>query len=107
MIIHEKNILQNIKNKIEAIDSEAKIILYGSRARGEAGPESDWDILILINKRKQTRAIEDKYRDQIFDIELEFDQTISSIIINKDDWETKYSITPLYENIKNEGLKIN
>jgi predicted nucleotidyltransferase len=89
------------------VDSEAEIILYGSRARGEAGPESDWDILILINQEKQTREIENKYRDQILEIELEFGQSISSIIINKDDWEGKYSITPLYENIKNEGLKIN
>lgn len=89
------------------MDSEAEIILYGSRARGEAGPESEWDILILINQEKQTREIENKYRDQILEIELEFGQSISSIIINKDDWEGKYSITPLYENIKNEGLKIN
>jgi len=107
MVKQEKYLLQKIKSKIMEIDSDAEIFLYGSRARGEAGPESDWDILILIKQQKQNRDIENKYRDQIFEIELEFGQTISSFIINKDDWEAKYSITPLYENIKNDSLKLN
>ncbi len=104
--MNEKDLLQNIKTRINKIDPEAEIILYGSRARGDAKIDSDWDILILIDQQKKTRDVESKYRDQIFEIELEFSQSISSIIINKSDWESKYLITPLYENIKNEGQKL-
>ena len=32
--------------------SGAKVILFGSQARGDAKEDSDWDILILLNKDK-------------------------------------------------------
>ena len=35
-----------------------RVILFGSRARGEAGPDSDWDILVVgggrIDRRRKT-----------------------------------------------------
>jgi predicted nucleotidyltransferase len=33
--------------------------LYGSRARGDAGPDSDWDVLVMLHDhadRRQARA---------------------------------------------------
>lgn len=45
--------------------------LQGSRARGDAKDESDWDILILIDKPKLNRTIEEKYRDETFQLQLE------------------------------------
>ena len=32
--------------------SGAKVILFGPQARGDAREDSDWDILILLNKDK-------------------------------------------------------
>jgi len=42
------------------LDPTARIILYGSRARGDAQPDSDWDLLILLDgpvERHRTAAI--------------------------------------------------
>ena len=29
-----------------------RVLLYGSRARGDAKEDSDWDLLLLLNKEK-------------------------------------------------------
>jgi uncharacterized protein len=44
-----KHIAQLISKNIRLIDPKADIILYGSRARGDERPDSDWDILVLTD----------------------------------------------------------
>jgi len=51
------NILKAIKELVVERDSSAKIYLYGSRARGNAKKDSDWDLLILLNKDQITFEI--------------------------------------------------
>lgn len=86
------------------IDPDAKVILYGSRAKGRAQKESDWDILILVKGPKITLKDEQRFRHQLFDVELETGQAISTFVYSYNDWNTRMSITPLYENIKREGI---
>lgn len=100
----EKNIPQLIKEKIKQKDAFADIILFGSHARGQAHKDSDWDILILINREDDNRIFEKELRSEIFDIELETGEAISTFVFSKEEWEKKHYITPLYQNIKNEGI---
>ena len=96
--------LHKIKNSLEHIDPNIEIILFGSRARGDFGKESDWDILIVTSlhlEKEEKRLI----RDVIFDIEIEIEEPISTIIYTKEEWET-YEITSLYQNIKTEGVRL-
>jgi predicted nucleotidyltransferase len=106
MTERESDIAGIIGTRIKNYDPDAEIILFGSHARGQAHAESDWDILILINQPKNSRAIEAGYRDEIFQIELEVGEPISTIIYSKSDWETLHVHTPLYESIKQEGIQI-
>jgi len=59
------------KKRVLAVDPHAGIILFGSRARADSGKDSDWDILILIEKDPVNRISEQMYREVIFNIELE------------------------------------
>ena len=102
----ESNIASLIGSRIKQTDPSAEVILFGSRARGHANVESDWDILILIDKPKNNRSIEQKYRDELFKLELELGESISTLIYSKSDWETKHPYSSLYINIKEEGIRI-
>ena len=103
---NEKHIISLIKSKIQSKDPNADIILFGSHARGTANQDSDWDILILLNSSSVSRKQEQEYRHEIFDVELEAGEPISTFVFSKNDWETKYSVTPLYYNISKEGIRI-
>ena len=99
----DSHIASRIRSEIKKIDPKAKIILFGSRARGDAKKESDWDILILIDSTNISEA-EDLFRNEIFDLELETGELISMFVYNKKDWNSRHKITPLYRSIKKEGL---
>jgi len=42
-------IINLIRNTIRQTEPTAQIILYGSRARGDARENSDWDVLAIIS----------------------------------------------------------
>ena len=44
-----KDVLEHIEDTVRDImPLDARILLFGSRARGDARPDSDWDILIIL-----------------------------------------------------------
>lgn len=102
----KQQLLSIIKSKVKNKAPDADIILFGSRARGEALPESDWDILILLNQLKVDREIQKEYQDEIFDIELETGEAISTLVFSKGNWEKVHKASPFYHNIKKDGIKL-
>lgn len=78
------------------------IILYGSKARGDAHPGSDLDILLLVNDRRKIDR--DKIYDFIVDTELENDIDISLNIYNAEDFNRLATWqAPFAANVAREG----
>lgn len=103
---NDQNIIELIKARISKKDPEAEIILFGSHARGQENINSDWDILILLNTPYVSRKIEKEYREEIFEVELETGEPISTLVFSKQDWIGKHSFTPLFKNVQKEGILI-
>lgn len=100
----EKVLLIRCRNAIKDIDPSVEVVLYGSRARDAAEPESDYDLLILTDGQVTLKR-EDDFRRQLFPIELETGAVLTVIMINKKDWNSSlYDAIPLYQNIKREGI---
>lgn len=100
----DEKITKGIRDTVKNADSSAQVILYGSRARGTAGIDSDWDILVLVNKSIVNSKDEQYFRHKLFDLELETGQAISTFVYSFDDWNSRMKVTPLYQNVKREGI---
>jgi uncharacterized protein len=103
MTNHEQ-ILMQIKNSVKASSPDAIVILFGSQARGDYNENSDFDVLILLDKEKVTREDEKNVKYPLYEIEYETGKIISPLILSMKDWEKKHKITPFYSNIKREGI---
>ncbi|MFA6400798.1 MAG: nucleotidyltransferase domain-containing protein [Salinivirgaceae bacterium] len=96
-------VLQRIKMLVLQSEPSAKIYLYGSRARGTAKLDSDWDLLILLNKDRITNEEEQKITYPLYDLEFEIGEVISPMVYSENEWYSKYRITPFYSNVMREG----
>ena len=97
-------IIEQIKQTIHNIAPSAKTILFGSEARGEALPDSDIDLLILVDGEKMTLEQEEAITLPLYELELKIGVIISPIVMLKKLWENRPFKTPFYINITNEGI---
>jgi uncharacterized protein len=100
-----KHISQLIRKHISAIDPSAEVILYGSRARGDNHIYSDWDLLILTDYQIDVET-ERKFRNELYNLELETGESISVFAYSRDDWQNIQRVTPFYQNVMKEGVKL-
>ena len=97
-------ILKQCKQAICRTLSDAEVILYGSRARGDAAQDSDYDILVLTDKPVNVKMKEDLI-SSIYPTELETGAVITLIVYNRDDWDSHLrKAMPLRKNIERDGV---
>ena len=73
-------------------------------ARGDARPDSDIDLLILVDKDDISTEDELNITDPLYKIELETGILINPFILPKKIWGKV--VTPFYENVMKEGVAL-
>jgi len=101
-----QQIFQEIQILKRQILPNEKVILFGSQARGDARQDSDWDLLVLLDKKKKTLEDEDIYGFPFDKIGWNYGVAINTILYSTDEWK-KRKITPFYKNVEAEGIVIN
>lgn len=91
----------------EILPRGSQVALYGSRARGDARPESDWDLHILIEGEEKTPWSQwDKYAWPFEEMGMfEFNQTINARLYSFSGW-LKRSFLPFYKNVEHDKVII-
>jgi uncharacterized protein len=97
-------ILNQIKRIVKDKEPSAKIYLYGSRSRGTAKDNSDWDLLILLNRDDISNEVEREITYPLYDLEFDTGEVISPMIYSEKEWNSKYKVTPFYQNVMREGI---
>jgi uncharacterized protein len=80
------------------------VVLYGSEARGESRPDSDIDVLVLlegpVNYTRDLRA----NIDALYELVLALERPISAKPVDVDTYEA--AAYPLYRSAKAEGVRV-
>jgi predicted nucleotidyltransferase len=97
-------IVQTIQTVLHQVAPHATAILFGSEARGDARPDSDIDVLILLDKERISLSDRQEVTYPLYDVELETGVIISPKVFSKKQWESSLSITPFYHNVIKEGI---
>lgn len=81
------------------------IYLFGSRVRGGARPDSDYDLLLVVPRKD--RELKDKLYNAAVEVLMDTGADISLKIIKEEDFERLIKISaPFIKNVLEEGIKL-
>lgn len=80
------------------------VILYGSRARGDGGEESDIDTLVVLDPGANFWSEFDLISPIASRVSLQYDVVISAIPVDSRDFRASGS--PLFLNVHREGVRV-
>ena len=87
----------------KVLPSTASLWLYGSRARGTAREDSDWDLLILLDEDKQKSTDFVQYAYPFTLMASADDQMIIPQIYTKKQWK-QMQFTPFVKNVEHDKI---
>ncbi len=100
----EKKILNKFNVLLQKRVKLHKMILFGSRARGDATPYSDMDVVVILDETANEQAM-DYISDCAWEAGFEHGIVVVPIVFTKYEWENspeRYSL--LSQAVEKEGI---
>ncbi len=98
-------VLRRILSVIIDSISPQKVILFGSRARGDASPDSDYDICIIQENLGNEREISRKVHYRL--LHEDINQTVDLVVAASETWDRKKnSIGYVYKSVSTDGVAL-
>ena len=94
------------KKAAEILPKGSQVALYGSRARGEARADSDWDVHILVpGEEKLPLELWDRYAWPLEQVGWTYNEFITPRLYSFAGW-LKRSFLPFYKNVEHAKIII-
>lgn len=103
----DTKILSEIKRLAHSLFANlpASAYLYGSHARGNAGANSDWDILIVTDDSLSTENAFEKFAYPFTEIGWRLGEQITPLLYTRSEWEAERE-TAFYLNVQNDSIPL-
>lgn len=86
-MMEKAKIVDNIKQvAAQVLPKGSLVYLYGSRARGDGHEESDWDLLLLLDKPKLEQGDFERYSYPFVLMGWEYGEDIRPHAYTKEEW---------------------
>ena len=102
----EKKVLCTFKTLLLKRVLLYKMVLFGSRARGDASPQSDMDVLVILEKSSDGQDL-DYVSDCAWEAGFEHGIVVVPVVFTREEWEEspeRYSL--LSQAIAEDGVPI-
>jgi UTP:GlnB (protein PII) uridylyltransferase len=85
--MNHQEVINHIKQvAARVLPKGSTVYLYGSRARGDFKPDSDWDLLILLDKAERDSNDWNNYAWPFTEMGWDIEEDISARTYTKDSW---------------------
>ncbi len=96
-------IIEEFSEKVRKFPEVRKVILYGSRARGDFEGWSDYDLIVLVSERN--KDIESRIEEVAWEINYRKLVSIVPLVFNESRFlQDRYE--PLFINVRREGIAL-
>ena len=85
-------------------DRMDRLVLFGSRARGDAGPDADVDVLVVVKDEPDYGDLIQRTSRLVSELSLGFDVVISRAFVSRERFENEQS--PFLINVRREGVLV-
>jgi uncharacterized protein len=101
---HIQNILSALQNRLTELygDRLVQLILYGSQARGDSGPGSDLDVLVVLAGQVDAGLEIARTGEIVADLSLSHDVVIACVFMDKERFVQRQG--PFLRNVRREGV---
>lgn len=99
-------VVATFKQSLQAIYGErlVQMVLFGSQARGEARPNSDIDVLVVLKGPFQWLRESERISPIVADLSLRYTELLNCVLMDEPTF--LHQSEPLLENIRQEGVRV-
>ena len=99
-------VLAAYRARLEALygDRLKKLVLFGSRARGDAGEDSDVDVLIVLEGPINWSQEVERTGQVTSEVDIKYDVDISRAFATPDEYE--HRDRAFFRNVRREGVSV-
>ncbi|MBQ8520349.1 MAG: nucleotidyltransferase domain-containing protein [Bacteroides sp.] len=99
-------VIEQIRNVAhQSMPQGGRVFLYGSRARGEAHSDSDWDLLLILDKENLDQSDYDNVVYPFTSLGWDLGEMIIPVIYTAKEWAAN-SFTSFFKNVEQESIAI-